>query len=75
MASAFGVIGATLRRLVNAGSRALRGGVFFVLIFVIVVIVGWSLVKRRSSSGPDPNVTDPDRTAGPTCKGTKPIPG
>lgn len=46
VAGAFGAIGAALRGLVDAGNRALPGGIFFALIFVIVVIVGWNLVRR-----------------------------
>ena len=40
VAGAFGVIGATMRGLVDAGNRALPGGVFFALIIVVVAIVG-----------------------------------
>jgi len=46
VAGAFGVIGATLRGLVDAGNRALPGGVFFALIIVVVAIVGWNLARR-----------------------------
>jgi hypothetical protein len=46
IAGAFDVIGATLRGLVDAGNRALPGGLFFALVFVIVAIVGWNLAKR-----------------------------
>lgn len=46
VAGAFDVIGSTLRGLVDAGNRVLPGGIFFVVIFVIVVIVGWNLAKR-----------------------------
>jgi hypothetical protein len=46
VAGAFGVIGATMRGLVDAGNRALPGGVFFALIIVVVAIVGWNLARR-----------------------------
>lgn len=46
VAGAFDVIGGTLRGLVDAGNRALPGGLFVVVIFVIVVVVGWSFAKR-----------------------------
>ncbi len=46
VAGAFDVIGSTLRGMVDAGNRALPGGLFFAAIFVIVAIVGWNLVKR-----------------------------
>ena len=46
VAGAFDVIGGTLRGLVNAGNQALPGGLFYVVIFVLVVVVGWNLAKR-----------------------------
>lgn len=46
VAGAFDVIGGALRAMVDAGNRALPGGVFFAVLFVIVAIVGWNLVKR-----------------------------
>jgi len=46
VAGAFDVIGGTLRAMVDAGNRALPGGLFFAVVFVIVVIIGWNLVKR-----------------------------
>jgi hypothetical protein len=46
VAGAFDVIGTTLRGLVNAGNQALPGGIFYLLIFVIVVVVGWNFAKR-----------------------------
>jgi hypothetical protein len=46
VAGAFDVIGGTLRGMVDAGNRALPGGLFFALLFALVVIVGWNLVKR-----------------------------
>jgi hypothetical protein len=46
VAGAFDVIGDTLRGMVDAGNRALPGGLFFALVFVLVAIVGWNLAKR-----------------------------
>ncbi len=46
VSGAFDVIGGTLRGLVDAGNRALPGGIFVVVIFVIVVVVGWNFAKR-----------------------------
>jgi hypothetical protein len=46
VAGAFDVIGGTLRGLVDAGNRALPGGLFAAVVFVIVAIVGWNLAKR-----------------------------
>ena len=42
----FQVIGDTLRGMVDAGNRALPGGIFLVVAFVIVAAVGWNLAKR-----------------------------
>jgi hypothetical protein len=46
VAGAFDAIGGALRGMVDAGNRALPAGVFFGLLFVIVLIVGWNLAKR-----------------------------
>jgi hypothetical protein len=46
VSGAFDVIGGTLRGLVDAGNRALPGGIFVVVIFVLVVVVGWNFAKR-----------------------------
>jgi hypothetical protein len=46
VSGAFDVIGATLRGLVDAGNQALPGGLFVVVVFVIVVVVGWNFAKR-----------------------------
>jgi hypothetical protein len=46
VSGAFDVIGGTLRGLVDAGNRALPGGIFVVVVFVIVVVVGWNFAKR-----------------------------
>ncbi len=46
VAGAFDAIGGALRGLVAAGNQALPGGLFFALLFVIVIVVGWNLAKR-----------------------------
>jgi hypothetical protein len=46
VAGAFDVIGGALRGIVNAGNQALPGGLFWVLIFVLLVAGGWTLAKR-----------------------------
>ncbi len=46
VAGAFDAIGGALRGLVAAGNQALPGGLFYLLLFVIVVVVGWNLAKR-----------------------------
>ena len=43
---AFDVIGGVLRGMVNAGNQALPGGVFVVLVFVLLVVGAWTLAKR-----------------------------
>jgi hypothetical protein len=39
-------VGSTLRGLVNAGNQALPYGLFWVLIFAVLVITAWTLAKR-----------------------------
>jgi hypothetical protein len=46
VAGSFDVIGGTLRGMVDAGNRALPSGLFFVVVFVAVALLGWSLAKR-----------------------------
>ena len=46
VAGAFDAIGGVLRGMVDAGNQALPGGLFWVLIFVLLVVGGWSLAKR-----------------------------
>lgn len=46
VAGAFDVIGDTLRGLVDAGNRALPGGLFFALIFILLVAGAWTFAKR-----------------------------
>ena len=43
---AFGAIGAALRGMVDAGNQALPNGLFWVLIFVVLLVAAWTLVKR-----------------------------
>jgi hypothetical protein len=46
IAGAFDAIGGALRGIIGAGNQALPGGLFWALMFVLVVVVGWSLAKR-----------------------------
>jgi hypothetical protein len=46
VAGAFDVIGDALRGIVNAGNQALPGGLFWAVIFVVLVAAGWTLAKR-----------------------------
>ena len=46
VAGAFDAIGGVLRGMANAGNQALPGGLFWAVIFVLLVIGGWSLAKR-----------------------------
>lgn len=46
VAGAFDVVGGALRGIVNAGNQALPGGLFWALIFVMLVGTAWSLAKR-----------------------------
>ena len=46
VAGAFDVIGSALRGIVNAGNQALPYGLFWGLIFVLLVVGGWSLARR-----------------------------
>jgi hypothetical protein len=43
---AMDAIGAALRGIVNAGNDALPNGLFWALIFVVLLIGGWTLAKR-----------------------------
>jgi hypothetical protein len=43
---AFDAIGAALRGIVAAGERALPGGLLWAVIFVLLVVVAWTLAKR-----------------------------
>ncbi len=43
---AFDVIGGALRGIVNAGNQALPGGLFWAVIFVVLVGTAWTLAKR-----------------------------
>jgi hypothetical protein len=46
VAGAFAAIGGALRGIVDAGNAALPGGLFWGLIFVLLVVGGWTLAKR-----------------------------
>jgi Flp pilus assembly pilin Flp len=46
VAGAFDVIGSTLRGFVNAGNQALPYGLFWGLIFVVLIVGGWTLARR-----------------------------
>lgn len=46
MAGAFAAIGAALRGIVNAGNQALPSGLFWVVIFILLVAGAWTLAKR-----------------------------
>ncbi len=46
MEGTFHAIGAALRGIVNAGNNALPYGLFWAVIFVLLVIGAWSLAKR-----------------------------
>lgn len=46
VAGAFDAIGTALRGIVAAGERALPGGLLWVVVFVVVVVLAWTLAKR-----------------------------
>ena len=46
VAGAFDVIGGVLRGLVDAGNDALPGGLFFAVVFVVLLAGAWTLAKR-----------------------------
>jgi hypothetical protein len=43
---AFDAIGAALRGIVDAGERALPGGILWAVVFVVLVVGAWTLAKR-----------------------------
>lgn len=43
---AMDAIGGALRGIVNAGNDALPNGLFWALIFMVLLIGGWTLAKR-----------------------------
>lgn len=43
---AFEMIGAALRGIVSSLEHALPGGLLAVVVFVVLVVAGWSLAKR-----------------------------
>ena len=46
VAGAFDAIGSVLRGIVNAGNQVLPGGLFWAVLFITLVIGGWTLAKR-----------------------------
>lgn len=46
VAGAFNAIGAALRGIVDAGERALPGGLLWAVVFVALVATAWTLAKR-----------------------------
>ena len=46
VAGAFDAIGAALRGIVAAGERALPGGLLWAVLFVVFVVLAWTLAKR-----------------------------
>ena len=46
ISGAFDAIGAALRGIVNAGNQALPYGLFWLVIFVLVLAAAWTLAKR-----------------------------
>ena len=46
IAGAFDAIGSVLRGMVNAGNQALPNGLFWLLLFVALLVGGWTLIKR-----------------------------
>jgi hypothetical protein len=46
MQGVFDTVGSTLRGLVNAGNQALPYGLFWVVIFFVLVITAWTFAKR-----------------------------
>ena len=46
IAGAFDAIGSVLRGMVNAGNQALPNGLFWLLLFVLLLVGGWTLIKR-----------------------------
>ena len=46
ISTAFDTIGGTLRGIVHAGNNALPYGLFWLLLFVLLVATAWTLAKR-----------------------------
>ena len=46
VAGAFDAIGSVLGGMVSAGNAALPGGLFWAVVFVVLLIGGWTLIKR-----------------------------
>jgi hypothetical protein len=46
VAGSFAVIGSALRGMVDGLNRALPGGMLALVVFVVLVVVAWQLIKR-----------------------------
>jgi hypothetical protein len=46
VAGAFAAVGAALRGIVNAGNQVLPYGLFWLVIFILVLAAAWTLAKR-----------------------------
>ncbi len=46
VAGSFDLIGGVLRGMVHAGNQALPGGLFWVVLFALLVGTAWTLAKR-----------------------------
>lgn len=46
VSGAFSAIGGALRGIVQAGNQALPGGMFYLVLLIVVIVVGWNLAKR-----------------------------
>ena len=46
VSGAFDAIGAALRGIVAAGNQALPSGLFWVVVFILLVGAAWTLAKR-----------------------------
>ena len=46
VAGSFAVIGSVLRGIVNSLNQALPGGMLALVVFVVLAVVAWQLIKR-----------------------------
>ena len=46
VAGAFDTVGGVLRGMVDAGNRALPSGLFWVVLFLLLVVGAWTFAKR-----------------------------
>ena len=46
VAGSFAVIGSVLRGIVNSLNQALPGGMLAIVVFVVLAVVAWQLIKR-----------------------------